>query len=68
MGEACGSQALAGSRLELTSRCGADHLLERLGRNEKPLDMEVSFSKLALSWVHILSSLRVAKISWIKKS
>ena len=35
------------SRLDLMNRCGADQLLEGLGREEKHLDMEVSFRKLA---------------------
>ena len=35
------------SRRDLMNRCGADQLLEGLGREEKHLDMEVSFRKLA---------------------
>ena len=31
-------------RLDLMNRCGADQLLEGLGREEKHLDVEVSFS------------------------
>ena len=31
-------------RLDLMNRCGADQLLKGLGREEKHLDMEVSFS------------------------
>jgi len=35
------------SRLDLMNRCGAEQLLEGLGREENHLDMEVSFRKLA---------------------